>query len=97
MYHVFTYRNCYKYLDILQPIVDSYDHSVHRSHGFVPAKITETDKPALYRFLCNISSLIMLRFAVNDVVRISKVRKALEKKLSTYLDLRNLLSASDIQ
>ncbi|GBM33609.1 hypothetical protein AVEN_115919-1 [Araneus ventricosus] len=79
MYRVFTHRNSYKYLDILKPLVDSYNHSVHRSHGFAPANVTEADEPLLYKSLYNINAAIRFRFAVNDVVRISKARKVFRK------------------
>ncbi|GBM39910.1 Putative uncharacterized transposon-derived protein F54H12.3 [Araneus ventricosus] len=71
MYRVFTHRNSYKYLDILIPLVDSYNRSVHRSHGFAPANVTEADEPLLYKSLYNINAPIRFRFEVNDVVRIS--------------------------
>ncbi|GBN99062.1 Putative uncharacterized transposon-derived protein F54H12.3 [Araneus ventricosus] len=79
MYRVFTHRNSYKYLDILKSLVDSYNHSVHRSHGFAPANVTEADEPLLYKSLYNINVPIRFRFAVNDVVRISKARKVFRK------------------
>ncbi|GBN81884.1 hypothetical protein AVEN_231420-1 [Araneus ventricosus] len=79
MYRVFTHRNSYKYLDILKPLVDSYNHSVHRSHGFARANVTEADEPLFYKSLYNINVPIRFRFAVNDVVRISKARKVFRK------------------
>ncbi|GFU54058.1 putative uncharacterized transposon-derived protein F54H12.3 [Trichonephila clavipes] len=79
MFRVFTHRNSYKYLDILKPLVDSYNNSVHRSHGFAPANVTEADEPQLYKLLYKIDSPIRFRFAVNDVVRISKARKVFRK------------------
>ncbi|GFX52888.1 chromo domain-containing protein [Trichonephila clavipes] len=79
MFRVFTQRNSYKYLDILKPLVDSYNNSVHRSHGFAPANVTEADEPQLYKLLYKIDSPIRFRFAVNDVVRISKARKVFRK------------------
>ncbi|GBM66575.1 hypothetical protein AVEN_251988-1 [Araneus ventricosus] len=79
MYCVFTHRNSYKYLDILKPLVDSYNNSVHRSHGFEPANVTEADEPLSYKSLYNINAPIRFRFAVNDVVRISKARKVFRK------------------
>ncbi|GFS54972.1 uncharacterized transposon-derived protein F54H12.3 [Trichonephila clavipes] len=53
--------------------------SVHRSHGFAPANVTEADEPMIYKSLYNISSPIRFRFSVNDVVRISKARKVFKK------------------
>ncbi|GFV49227.1 chromo domain-containing protein [Trichonephila clavipes] len=64
---------------ILKPLVDSYNNSVHRSHGFAPANVTEADEPQLYKLLYKIDSPIRFRFAVNDVVRISKARKVFRK------------------
>ncbi|GBN88051.1 Putative uncharacterized transposon-derived protein F54H12.3 [Araneus ventricosus] len=79
MYRVFTHRNSYKYLDILKPLVDSYNHSVHRNHGFAPVNVTEADEPLLYKSLYNINAPIRFRFAVNVMVRISKARKVFRK------------------
>ncbi|GBM74069.1 Putative uncharacterized transposon-derived protein F54H12.3 [Araneus ventricosus] len=79
MFRVFTHRNSYKYLDILKPLVDSYNKSVHRSHGFAPANVTEADEPQLYKSLYEIDVPIKFRFSVNDVVRISKARKVFRK------------------
>ncbi|GBN58753.1 Putative uncharacterized transposon-derived protein F54H12.3 [Araneus ventricosus] len=56
MYCVFTHRDSYKYLNILKPIAYSYNHSVHRSHGFAPANVTEADEPLLYKSLYNINA-----------------------------------------
>ncbi|GIY63401.1 uncharacterized protein CEXT_148621 [Caerostris extrusa] len=67
MYRVFTYRNSYKYLDILQPLIDSYNHSVHRSPGFALANVTEANVPLLYKSLYNISSPTQFLFAVDNV------------------------------
>ncbi|GFQ88347.1 uncharacterized transposon-derived protein F54H12.3, partial [Trichonephila clavata] len=78
-FRVFTHRNSYKYYDILKPLVDSYNHSVHRSHGFAPANVTEADEPLLYKSLYEIDAPVRFRFAVNDVVRISKARKVFRK------------------
>ncbi|GFT48598.1 uncharacterized transposon-derived protein F54H12.3 [Nephila pilipes] len=81
MFRVFTHRNSYKYLDILKPLVDSCNNSVHRSHRFAPANVTEADEPQLYKSLYEIDVPIRFRFSVNDVV---------QKRLSTRLDGRNI-------
>ncbi|GBN81539.1 Putative uncharacterized transposon-derived protein F54H12.3 [Araneus ventricosus] len=86
MYRVFTHRNSYKYLDILKPLVDSYNHSVHRSHGFAPANVTEADEPLLYKSLYNINAAIRFRFAGEDF----KARKV-SGRLSTWLVEGNIL------
>ncbi|GFS73209.1 putative uncharacterized transposon-derived protein F54H12.3 [Trichonephila clavipes] len=97
MYRVFTYRNSYKYLDILQHLVDSYSHSVHRSHGFAPANVTEADEPMIYKSLYNISSPIRFSFSVNDIVRISKARKVFKKAIYLVGRKKRLQFTNDIQ
>ncbi|GFW07460.1 uncharacterized transposon-derived protein F54H12.3 [Trichonephila clavipes] len=121
LYRVFTHRNSYKYYDILPMLVDSYNHSTHRAHGFEPAKVTMADEPELYTILVwfhnsergvpaqvsstsldhgsklrgpspkalvqlNSATLILthsltpqFRFAVGDIVRVSKARKTFRK------------------
>ncbi|GFT65431.1 uncharacterized protein TNCV_1902051 [Trichonephila clavipes] len=44
-----------------------------------PTNVTEADEPQLYKLLYKIDSPIRLRFAVKDVVRISKARKVFRK------------------
>ncbi|GFU87493.1 uncharacterized transposon-derived protein F54H12.3 [Trichonephila clavipes] len=48
LYRAFTYSNSYKYYDILPELVHSYNHSIHRAHGFEPTKLTTDDEPELY-------------------------------------------------
>ncbi|GFQ96295.1 chromo domain-containing protein [Trichonephila clavata] len=38
MFRVFTYRKSYKYDDVLQSLVKSYNNSKHRSIGMAPSK-----------------------------------------------------------
>ncbi|XP_054714661.1 uncharacterized protein LOC129231001 [Uloborus diversus] len=68
-----------KYYDVLPALVDSYNHSIHSAHGFAPFKVTVDDEPKLYKRLYSYSSLPQFRFAVGDVVRISKARKVFRK------------------
>ncbi|GFW45067.1 putative uncharacterized transposon-derived protein F54H12.3 [Trichonephila clavipes] len=79
LYRVFTHRNSYKYYDILPMLVDSYNHSTHRAHGFEPAKVTMADEPELYKRLYHSSLVPQFRFAVGDIVRVSKARKTFRK------------------
>lgn len=79
MYRVFTYRNSYKYYDVLQSLVDSYNNSIHSSHGFAPAKITHDDEPTIYQRLYQYQTFSKFRFAVGDIVRISKAHRTFKK------------------
>ncbi|GFX44099.1 uncharacterized transposon-derived protein F54H12.3 [Trichonephila clavipes] len=60
-------------------LVDSYNHSTHRAHGFEPAKVTMADEPELYKRLYHSSLVPQFRFAVGDIVRVSKARKTFRK------------------
>lgn len=79
MYRVFSYRNSYKYYDILPALVDSYNHSIHSAHGFAPVKVTKNNEGELYKRLYSFGSKPQFRFAVGDVVRISKALKTFRK------------------
>jgi hypothetical protein len=47
MWKYFTHNNTYKYTDILQDMVYSYNHSYHRTIGRTPASVTKQDEPAI--------------------------------------------------
>ncbi|GFT64289.1 uncharacterized transposon-derived protein F54H12.3 [Trichonephila clavipes] len=51
MFRVFTYRRSYKYDDILQSPVKSYNDSKHRSIGIAPSKVTQDLVPQIFKKL----------------------------------------------
>lgn len=75
MYRVFTHRNSFKYYDILQSLVDSYNQTIHSAHGFRPAEVAFKNEPTVYKKLYQINSISKFRFEVGDTVRISKARR----------------------
>lgn len=75
LYRIFTYRNSYKWRDVLQNLVDSYNNTVHSAHGFKPIEVSSKNEKAVYKRLYGINSPTKFRFKVGDIVRISKVRK----------------------
>ncbi|GFR09138.1 uncharacterized transposon-derived protein F54H12.3 [Trichonephila clavata] len=48
MFRVFTYRKSYKYDDVLQSLVKSYNNSKHRSIGMAPSKVTRELEPQIF-------------------------------------------------
>ncbi|GFQ65037.1 putative uncharacterized transposon-derived protein F54H12.3 [Trichonephila clavata] len=76
LHRAFTYRNSYKYYDILPELVHSYNHSIHRAHGFEPAQVTTDDEPELYKRLYHSNVDPQFSFAAGDIVRLSKAHKA---------------------
>ncbi|GFT88590.1 uncharacterized transposon-derived protein F54H12.3 [Trichonephila clavipes] len=75
LYRAFTYRNSYKYYDILPELVHSYNHSIHRAHGFEPTKLTTDDELELYKHLYHSNVDPQFSFTAGDIVRLSKARK----------------------
>ncbi|GFQ84231.1 uncharacterized transposon-derived protein F54H12.3 [Trichonephila clavata] len=76
MFRVFTYRNSYKYVDILHLLVKSYNDTEHRSIGMAPSQVTREVEPQifkkLYGFLEKNPKVILNK---EDLVRISKANK----------------------
>ena len=40
MYHYFTAHNTLRYVDVLQPLIHTYNHAYHRSIGMAPHQVT---------------------------------------------------------
>jgi hypothetical protein len=76
MWKYFTTNNTLKYVDILQKLVKSYNHSRHRSIRMRPAT----------RILCckhssekESKKSIQFKFSIGDQVRISKAKRTFKK------------------
>lgn len=78
LYKEFSFNGNYKWLDILQDVVDKYNSTVHRSIGLAPINVT-------FRTPLNRSNddddgaPPKPKFKVNDMVRISKYRGVFSK------------------
>lgn len=79
LYRIFTYRNSYKYIDILQEVVKSYNNSVHRTTGYAPSEVTSEIESELFQKLYGFQPTTKLMFKVGDQVRISKARKTFQR------------------
>jgi hypothetical protein len=80
MWKYFTHRNTYKYVDVLQDMVHSYNHSYHRTIGRTPAAVKKEDEAAIRERIYGSDPTPMApRLAVGDQVRISKTRRVFEK------------------
>ena len=95
MYRYFTYKQTYKYIDILQGLVYNYNHSPHRSlNGRSPADINEANEPKVWNELY-IDTLIpkpkrkrevkkrkpykKYKFKKGDYVRITHIRHPFDR------------------
>ncbi|GFR03771.1 uncharacterized transposon-derived protein F54H12.3 [Trichonephila clavata] len=81
MFGVFTYRNSYKYVDILHLLVKSYNDTEHRSIGMAPSQVTRVVRTTnfskkLYGFLEKNPKVILNK---GDLVRISKANKTFRR------------------
>ena len=48
MYRYFTVHNTLRYVDVLQPLIQTYHQSYHRSIGRTPQQVTETSVPEVW-------------------------------------------------
>ena len=80
MWRYFTHRSTYRYLDILQPLVDSYNNSFHRTIKASPSSVGPHNENKLFRRLySDRRTPIKWTLAIGDQVRISKTRRTFQK------------------
>ena len=85
MWKYFTAQNTTRYLDVLQSLVDGYNHSRHRSIKMRPVDVREQDSMAIRQRLYATKTTTKKRiaktykYAIGDVVRISKARRVFRK------------------
>lgn len=79
LYRIFTYRNSFKYVDILNSVLKAYNDSVHKSTGFPPSRVTHQDESVIFERLYGYQKLADHGFRVGDQVRISKAKKAFKR------------------
>lgn len=76
LYRIFTYRNSFTYVDILNFVLKAYNSSVHRSTGFSPDRVTQRDESVIFERLYGYLKLVDHGYRVGDKVGISKAKKA---------------------
>lgn len=82
MWRYFTHENTYKYIDILQDLIYSYNHSNHSSIKMCPCDVDSTNIMTVWRNLYDRQSSFPLRSArlnVGDHVRITKYKHIFKK------------------
>ena len=89
MWKYFTANNTLKYIDVLQKLVRSYNHSRHRSIGMRPSDVNLKNESVVWERLYGdeANKLFKYKFSVGDQVRISKARRT---GLPTQLDRRSI-------
>lgn len=82
MWKYFTANNTYKYLDILQPLVNKYNNTYHRSIKCTPIEATQPQNELkVFQALYDDTPLLKKtpKFRLGDKVRIVKKKKTFEK------------------
>ena len=81
MYKCFTAKNTLTYIDVLPQLVKSYNNTYHRSIKMKPTQVTKTNEAKVWETLYgdDVHKPIRFKFAVEDRVRISKVKGLFEK------------------
>ena len=80
MWRYFTHNNTYKYVDVLQQLIDGYNASHHRGVGMPPKKVNSSNQLKIWtKFYSERVGKKRFKFAVGDKVRISRDKGAFEK------------------
>ena len=83
LHRYFTYKNTYKYIDVLPKFVKGYNATVHSTTGMAPADVNDTDVLTIWNKMCGKAGktqrLGELKFRVGQHVRISKEKMKFAK------------------
>ena len=92
LYKYFTYKNTYRYIDVLPKFVKAYNNTVHSTTGMAPSKVSDSDILAIWKRMEEKRRRIRVvraRFRVGQHVRISrekmKFAKGAEQNFSTEI------------
>jgi len=92
LYKYFTYKNTYRYIDVLQDFVAGYNAAVHSSTGMAPASVTDSDILAIWKRMQQKQGKVRIKkakYSVGQHVRISKEKmrfaKSAEQNFSTEI------------
>ena len=75
MYRYFTYKNTWRYINVLQDLVDSYNATHHRSIGMAPNEVSAINEPLVRSRLYPLKPDVdkqRWRYRIGDTVRISR-------------------------
>ncbi|KAF7644711.1 hypothetical protein LDENG_00217140 [Lucifuga dentata] len=95
MWRYFTANNTRRYLNVLQDLVKSYNHSYHTNIKMAPMQVTSENASQvfqnLYRtFSARHQGTIKMKFKKGDLVRISKLRGVFDKKYEQSFTMKCL-------
>lgn len=81
LYRYFTYKKSWKYLNVLQQIVDSYNKTKHRAIGMAPIEVNKQNENYVRKKLYPLAYLEQpkYRFRVGETVRIAQEKSVFGK------------------
>ncbi len=93
MWRYFTAKKTMRYVDMLPNLIYSYNHSVHHSIKTEPAEVTVENKKKVWHTLYDHEAIknIKYKFKIDDQVRISKMKRTLEKGAYQICQKKSLL------
>lgn len=86
MWKYFTQSHTYRYLDVLEKMVYSYNHTYHSSIKRSPAEVNKENEKEVWNILYGNANLLIRKpcvFKVGDTVRVSKYKLTFEKGYET--------------
>jgi hypothetical protein len=78
IWHHFTANNTNRFLEVLPHIVNSYNHSFHRSIGMAPAQVKKKDELKIWQMM-NVKPDTKDPIESGETVRISKAKTIFDK------------------
>lgn len=79
MFRYFTHKNTNKWIDVLQDLVEAYNHTYHRSIKMSPADVNDANAELVAQRLYPIKPTPKWKFNVGDSVRISREKQIFRK------------------
>jgi hypothetical protein len=81
VFRIFTHRGNYKFTDIIQDVVDSYNRSIHRSIGMRPVDVNDETEHQVWMRLNSGYRLSdkIFKFGVGERVRLLKAKDLISK------------------
>lgn len=80
MWKIFSYRGSFKWIDIIQKIIDEYNRSKHRTIKMAPIDVTKSNEKFILKHRFNYKQkLAESKFKKGDYVRISKYKTVFDK------------------
>jgi transposase InsO family protein len=79
LYRYFAAENTYKWIGKLNSVLNLYNHRYHRSIKTAPANVSRSNEAEIHRVLYQVKPKSGRLFRLNQLVRISKVKRTFEK------------------